>query len=365
MKHSIFAVIILALLAPVAVNALEIYHKDNNKVNIYGKIDGLHYLSKDKSERSDTSYAFLGFKGEAQITDRVIGYGQWVYGAQLNHHFFKGSEGSKMRLGFAGLKFTDYSSFDYGYNYGVLHDVESWTDVPVTFSSNTYSFTNNCMSNVTNDVATYRNNNFFGLVQGMDFVLQYQGKNSGSTRYSKEKNGEVWGISSIYDIGEGVSLGAAYASSDRRGVAEPSKKGFFKKINAWTVGTKYNADNIYLAAMYVETHNITPFVGNSYLNGDNTSKTHNFAVTAKYQFDFGLRPAVSYLQSKNKSLHTISVGNHQNIIKNISVGSTYKFNKNISTYINYNINLLNKSIFTKATGTATDNIFAVGMVYQF
>ena len=33
------------------------------------------------------------------------------------------------RLAFAGLKFADYGSFDYGRNYGVMYDIEGWTDM--------------------------------------------------------------------------------------------------------------------------------------------------------------------------------------------------------------------------------------------
>ena len=32
----------------------------------------------------------------------------------------------------------------------------------------------------TNGVATYRNNDFFGLVDGLNFALQYQGANEGA-----------------------------------------------------------------------------------------------------------------------------------------------------------------------------------------
>ncbi|XNM59566.1 porin [Escherichia coli] len=31
--------------------------------------------------------------------------------------------------GIPGLKFADYSSFDYGRNYGVMYDMEGWTDM--------------------------------------------------------------------------------------------------------------------------------------------------------------------------------------------------------------------------------------------
>ncbi|WP_410202733.1 porin, partial [Escherichia coli] len=49
----------------------------------------------------------------------------------------------------------------------------------------------------------------------------------------------------------------------------------------------------------------------------------------------------------------------------IDVGATYYLNKNMSTFVDYKINLIDKSDFTKASGVATDDIVAVGLVYQF
>ncbi len=46
---------------------------------------------------------------------------------------------------------------------------------------------------------------------------------------------------------------------------------------------------------YSETRNMTPY---SNQNGAIANKTQNVAVTAQYPFDFGLRPAVSFLMSK-------------------------------------------------------------------
>lgn len=48
MKRNILAVVIPALLAAGAANAAEIYNKDGNKLDLYGKVDGLHYFSDDK-----------------------------------------------------------------------------------------------------------------------------------------------------------------------------------------------------------------------------------------------------------------------------------------------------------------------------
>ncbi len=44
MKRNILAVVIPALLVAGAANAAEVYNKDGNKVDVYGKAVGLHYF---------------------------------------------------------------------------------------------------------------------------------------------------------------------------------------------------------------------------------------------------------------------------------------------------------------------------------
>lgn len=52
MKRNILAVIVPALLVAGTANAAEIYNKDGNKVDLYGKAVGLHYFSKDNGVNS-------------------------------------------------------------------------------------------------------------------------------------------------------------------------------------------------------------------------------------------------------------------------------------------------------------------------
>ena len=85
-------------------------------------------------------------------------------------------------------------------------------------------------------------------------------------------------------------------------------------------------------------------------------------MVAQYQFDFGLRPSLGYVQQKGKDIEGIG---DVDLVKYFDVAATYYFNKNMSTYVDYKINLLDDNEFTKATGTATDDIVAVGLVYQF
>jgi outer membrane protein N len=380
MNRKVLALVIPALLAAGAAHAAEIYNKDGNKLDLYGKVDGLHYFSDNTSADGDQSYVRLGFKGETQINDQLTGFGQWEYNVQANN-----TEGSSnqswTRLGFAGLKFGDYGSFDYGRNYGVLYDVEGWTDMLPEFGGDSYSQADVFMTSRANGVATYRNNNFYGLVDGLNFALQYQGNNesagngnegtnNGNGRDARHENGDGFGISSTYDFGMGFSAGAAYASSDRTNAQQNSASDYMAKgdkADAWTAGLKYDANNIYLATMYSETRNMTAY-GSTDNNdiGGVANKTQNFEVTAQYQFDFGLRPAISYLQSKGKDLTYNGDNADKDLVKYADIGATYYFNKNMSTYVDYKINLLdNDDQFYKDAGIATDDIVALGLVYQF
>ena len=385
MNRKVLALIIPALLAAGAAHAAEIYNKDGNKLDLYGKVDGLHYFSSDSGSDGDQSYVRFGFKGETQINDMLTGYGQWEYNVQANNPESTADDANQAwtRLGFAGLKFAEYGSFDYGRNYGVLYDVEGWTDMLPEFGGDSYTRSDNFMTSRANGVATYRNNDFFGLVDGLNFALQYQGKNenpgsgegtNNGDRSMRNANGDGFGISTSYDLGMGVSVAAAYASSDRTNDqinaydATSHQYANGDKADAWTTGLKYDANNIYLAAMYAETRNMTPYGSASSLNGGGiANKTQNFEVTAQYQFDFGLRPAISYLQSKGKDLDLVNGGStDKELVKYMDVGATYYFNKNMSTYVDYKINLLDgDDSFYANNGIGTDNVVGMGLVYQF
>jgi predicted porin len=369
MKRNILAVVIPALLAAGAANAAEIYNKDGNKLDLYGKAVGLHYFSSDKGDDGDKSYARLGFKGETQINSELTGYGQWEYNfsAKNTEGGSDAQNGNKTRLGFAGLKFADYGSFDYGRNYGVAYDIGGWTDMLPEQGGDTYTFTDNFMNARATGVATYRNKNFFGTVDGWDFALQYQGKNDREGDLARA-NGDGVGVSTTYAIMDtGISLGAAYTSSNRTLAQKTQSSAGGNVAEIWALGAKYDANNVYLATMYSETHNMTPF-GN--LNKAIANKARNYEVVAQYQFDFGLRPSIAYLQSRGLDLVQEFNGirfNNQDLVKYVDIGATYYFNKNMSTYVDYKINLLNDndSGFYNAVGIGTDNIVATGLVYQF
>ncbi len=104
--------------------------------------------------------------------------------------------------------------------------------------------------------------------------------------------------------------------------------------------------------MYSETRNMTP------ISGGFANKAQNFEVVAQYQFDFGLRPSLGYVQSKGKDIEGIG---DEDLVKYIDVGATYYFNKNMSAFVDYKINQIDDD---NKLGVSSDDIVALGMTYQ-
>ncbi|HHR6029722.1 TPA: porin [Providencia alcalifaciens] len=367
MKRNILAMVIPALLAAGAANAAEVYNKDGNKLDVYGKVDVRHYFADGgkgsngtKSEDGDDSRVRLGVKGDTQITDQLTGFGRFEWETKTNKAENEGE--NKNRLAYAGLKFQDFGSIDYGRNYGVIYDTNAWTDVFPLWGGDTMAQSDNFMTSRNRNLLTYRNNNMFGYVDGLSFALQYQGKNGDNNKSSSKAgatkdNGDGYGFSTAYDLGWGVTLGGGYSNSSRT----PNQRDIVgvdgKKAEAWNVGGKFDANNVYLAAMYGQTRNMTRYGADDEV----ANKTENVELVAQYLFDFGLKPSLGYNQSKGKNI----AGGDGDIVKYISVGSYYYFNKNMSAVVDYKINLLKDNDFTKDHKINTDNVVGLGLVYQF
>ncbi|SMG57313.1 porin [Cedecea sp. NFIX57] len=372
MKRNILAVVIPALLVAGAANAAEIYNKNGNKLDLYGKVVGERdFTTTGDKGNTDVNYGQIGFKGETQINSDLTGYGQWEYRARANGG--EGNQTNSTRLAFAGLKIANGGSIDYGRNYGIVYDVESYTDMAPSWSGETWGggYVDNYMTSRANGLLTYRNSGFFGLVDGLNVGIQYQAKNENAN--PAQSNGDGVGYSLGYDFGAGFSAIGAYSNSNRTTKQKLDDNG--NKAEAWALGTKYDANNVYLAAVYAETRNMSRLSNNVYNSpekADNPNyfsvakKTQNFEVIAQYQFDFGLRPSLAYVQSKGKKLASVDGGN-ADLAKYIEAGATYYFNKNFNVYFDYRFNLLSDSEAAKTDGgwVGSDDQAAVGVTYQF
>ena len=381
MKRNLLAIAIPALLvAGTASASIEVWNKDGNKVDFYGRVYALNYITDrdNQTGEGDKTTARLGMSGQTQITDSLSGYGRWEYEAKTG-----ADADNETRYAYAGLNFGDFGSFDYGRNDGVLKTLTSYTDVLPEFGGDASNNDIYALTARTKAVATYRNSDFFGLVNGLRFAVQYadNGDNS-STQYlnNHDRTGhdsaEAWGSVIDWDVLDtGLSIGAGYAQT-----------GGHKDAKTWSAGVKYDNDNLYLAALYIQGKQKYGWEKASTTDNTSDLKTKGFELVAQYGIDFEvgrLTPSVAYIQHKVQDASSFSrngdVGLKGNdLAKYVDVGLTYDFNKNLSAIVDYKINLLDKDdigarralyedgTFTKSQikATAKDTV-ALGLIYQF
>ena len=75
MKRKVLAILVPALLVAGAANAAEIYNKNGNKLDFYGKMVGEHIMTHDgdNNNSDDTSYARFGIQYQSRQTRRSAG----------------------------------------------------------------------------------------------------------------------------------------------------------------------------------------------------------------------------------------------------------------------------------------------------
>jgi len=352
--------ILLSFIAKSGVSA-EIYNENGNDLFLTGAVHARHYFSDDKSLDGDNTFIRFGFKGKTQITPTASGYAQWEVNVQSNHTE-SGSDsqtGNATRLAYAGLDLGTYGSIDYGRNWGIDYDVASLTDYAPIFNNLTYSGGDNFMTGRGNGMLTYRNNNTFGLVSGLNVALQYQGANDGASNNAAgrpviKQNGEGYGLSVSYNIVDNVTWVSAYSSSKRTEAQQALALGKGDQADIWTTGVKYTGDRLYLAAIYAQTTNLTPIKSLGFAN-----KTRDWEAVAGYLFDSGVKPQIGYFWSK--AMDVEGYGDVP-LIKYVDLALMYYFNKNMVTYVDYKLNRLDDN---SQLGMTNDDVVGFGLTYHF
>ncbi len=381
MKRNLLAIAIPALLVAAGANAsIEVWNKDGNKVDFYGRVKAANHITDrgQKDEGDDTS-ARLGMSGQTQISDAITGYGRWEYEAKAG----KNSD-NEVRYAFAGLNFGDFGSFDYGRNDGVLKAITAYTDVLPEFGGEAANNSWNVLSARTKAVATYRNNNFFGLSDDLSFALQYadNGDNS-NTAYQDSVRGEsreAYGVNVEWRIFDtGLTAGAGYAQTSTS----------HNRQSTWATGLKYDNYNLYLGANYFQSklRDSVEFVWADGYTRNVDEKVRGFELVAQYGIDLPvgrITPSLAYVQHKYKydsinfvanNIRHIAHGYSSPLAKYVSLGATYDLNKNFSAIVEYKFNLLDRKDLGAALNTTnsrghdakpgTKDVLGVGLIYQF
>ncbi|KAB7696755.1 porin [Plesiomonas shigelloides] len=386
MKRTVLAAMIPALLVAGAANAAVIYDQNNNKLDLYGSITGDYHFAgnhnaKNVYQRGDASYVRLGLKGTTQINNELQGFGRVEYNMAPNaEDNFNGP--NQIRLAYVGLKNDRYGSISYGRNWGVMYDITSFTDVLPEWGEDTQGYTQVSTNNASYAATMFGTGRSDSVLQyrnswnGFNLGLQYLGANKSYGDYNADaheftpnsegygvtaENGDGYGISMSYDTDMGITLGAAYNNA-RKTDDQTQKLGLNdKNAQMWTLGAKYDANNIYAAINYTQTKDQLPFFNATGIETAATSQAV-FAV-AQYNFDNGLTPSIAYAQGWLRNPNGY-VGN-QNYSKYVDLALTYNFNANMNAYVDYKINLLDNNEYTANNALYTNNVAAVGLQYTF
>ncbi|QJC35764.1 porin [Enterobacteriaceae endosymbiont of Donacia sparganii] len=393
MKFNIFKILtsFLLLINITTASASEIYNKNKQKMDLYGFLEiKKAYSNKNhilKKYENTISNIILGIKGITNISSDVYGYFQFEYSLPINQTEIDKNIFPSVRLGLIGLNFNHgNNSIDFGRNYGILYDVTSYIKKDSFFIDDLmYNHNDQFMFGRTNNLLTYRNKNFFGLIKNLNFAIQYKSpfhyennddedNTNDDIFLEKEKDKKGWGASVGYKIGNsGVSITGAYFNSSKIIDKNNELKNIFsiknKKTNiidAFSVGVKYEKNNIYLATVFSNSKNSLTYLDK--YNYSFANRIKNLEIIGQYKFDNNLKTTISYVQSVGNNIPT---GNHYfggNIVftKYVSINTIYKLSKNLSAYIGYRINLLNKNNrYTKTNHIFTDNLFGLGIIYKF
>lgn len=342
------------------VKAIELYNKENRVVTLNGSMNTSHLFSEDVDNDGDFTFFNLGLKGETKITDNLIGYGVWQYHFKNKvYETIRNNNPNNTNLAYVGVKYGNFGSLDYGRNVGLIYKTMFVTESLQslnTIAKRSEGF----LSGRSGGVATYHNKNFFGLIEGFNFDLQYQGKNHFNYRYSAwDANGEGYAAFVSYKHSN-ITLSSSFAIIDRINIQNKMKYGYGKQAQLWATSIKYDSNPIYFAASYGENLHATPITYGF------ANKTKNLELLLQGKIlDSSVRPILFYShskaynveQDKNKSIDFY-------LHKYIGVGTTYLFNKDINIYAEYKFNLLKKHN-VKRIKVSKDNIAAFGFNYSF
>ncbi|OTQ72239.1 hypothetical protein B6D17_01915 [Gilliamella apis] len=381
MKRNLLAIAIPALLVAAGANAsIEVWNKDGNKVDFYGRVKAANHITdRGQADEGDDTSARLGMSGQTQITDGITGYGRWEYEAKAGKN-----SSNEVRYAFAGLNFGDAGSFDYGRNDGVLKAITAYTDVLPEFGGDAANNDWNVLSARTKAVATYRNNNFFGLTDDLSFALQYADNGDNSNKFREDairgESREAYGANVQWRIFDtGLTAGAGYAQTSTSN----------NRQSTWATGLKYDNYNLYLGATYFQSKfkDSKTFVWPDGYVRHVDEKIKGFELVAQYGIDLPvgrITPSLAYVQHKYKyssenfvanNIRHIADGWNTPLAKYVSLGATYDLNKNFSTIVEYKFNLLDRKDLGAIQNTqnsrghgskpGTKDVLGVGLIYQF
>ncbi|MEH0833993.1 porin [Pectobacterium cacticida] len=336
LKLGLFCTLLLSCLT--VTEAALIYNKDGNKLYLDGRVISRRIISDNENMDGDKVRFRMNLHGETKITETLYGFGRFEHDFNA---FETESAPSKdyTRYAYAGLNNKYWGSLSYGRNDGVLAYPQYTTMIFPVNGGGTYA-PDTFMGKRGTGILTWRNNDLFGFVPGVDLRLQYQGKNEGN-RAIKTQNGNGYGIALGYAIPSTMlEFSAAWASSQRTPNQQLADYGQGHRANGWMVGAAWQPENWFIGAFYGETENMQ-FVNNQRNKRTGfADKAQNLEAGIRYRFPSRLTTGVGYRESKAKNLDGIG---DALLIRNALLLVSYPLNAHFSLSAEHSINLLKEN----------------------
>ncbi len=351
MKATLIALSIPTLLAAGTASAANLYDKDGTKLDLYGRATGMYYGSDNDELRGDESYIRMGLKGETALGNNLTGLGQFEYNLPTS-----GSDNDELRLGFAGIRHDTFGTLTYGRQDGLLSMVNDYTDVlPEWGGDGLGKGTEVFGTGRTNGLLKYAFT-YEGLTLGAQFTGQNDPQNNDPSKWM-QGSAEGYALGASYDLPMGLSFAGAY---NQAGKTDDQKLnatfGGDSDAKLGAIGVRYAANNWYAAATYSDGRD-------HYAIGDGyAEKNRGYEAVVQYTVADKFVPSLAYVRSdvKDSSQNIDDTANEY-----LSIGASYKFTPVFQTYVDYKVNLLDDSTFTKQYGINTDDVVAVAMRYDF
>ncbi|NIH41093.1 MAG: porin [Buchnera aphidicola (Periphyllus aceris)] len=376
MNRNSLAIFIPLLLSSSVINAKEIYNKNGQIVNFYGKINPLYFYSYNNHPLKFNSLGNytnlkIGIITKSYINDFVSGYMHIEYhpkfSSSYNEEIKNSFNKNNISLSYVGLDFGKWGEIDYGRSYGILYYPKKFTE---SYFDNTETIIfhkdDNFLNSRADDVVTYKNKDILGYFKGFNIILQHHNYCKNDESHLDKKYNDSWGAGLQYNSEYGFKI----VGCTEINPYDEDKNLINKKdwIKSYGLGCYYSFKNTTVASFYGHSKNIE----RNFTKFNKIYKTlDSIEVSGKYNFQNGLQASIGYIKTFGKELvngnynqqsRSNTLNNHINLIM------TYNFSKNFIFNVHYKYNLLNKHTLFDVNKNFFDdanNSIGTGMTYNF
>ncbi len=286
MKKSVISSAVLIALFSGSTFAATVYKDDTSELKIGGRAEARFNVSDNNESATDSAFkdksrARVNLSGKTKLDNGLYGFGK--YEAEMDT-----DEEITNRYVFAGIG-GNFGEFSYGKQDSAQVQITDFTDTMATFGADA--------ADLISGNKDKRENNFVykGKFDNLTVIANYIS--------ATEKDSDSYGISGVYELDFGLTLGAGYVTQDAADDADN---------NQFNIGGEYKVSNFTLGALYV------------------TGKADDLDTD-------GLETSAKYKLGKTT---LVAVYNNQQVddedtVDNFALEAVYKFNGNLRTYAGY------------------------------